>query len=218
MAANYYSVLLSVLLLGCGQNPQPQQQWTGGLVGVFESIGLANPVPVILHQGHDCWNGCRSVSLVPVVEKLTASGRRVYVFEMPPEPHNSLSADFYVKPVLDLIEALNTPVIMIGLSGGGWTTSVVTAIDSRVKGYSISGDMPLDMFGNYELDSEYHSIQDYRELYQRAGNRLLHIYNYYEGGIFSGISGDIGYAYINDYTAQSHMISPWAIDFILEDN
>ena len=62
---------------------------------------------------------------------------------------------------------------MVGLSGGGWTTTLISALDHRIsKNYSIAGSFPFYMkaarlnFGDYEQSKpELYSIATYEELY-----------------------------------------------------
>lgn len=199
----------------CGGASDDKPNWRGGLVGVWEPAGA--PVgKLILHQGHDCFDGCRyGASLAPVAARFAAAGFIVYGLEMPPLPHDGPMTRF-TDPVTALLDAIG-PAYMVGLSGGGWTTTIMTARDARIlRGYSVAGDLPPWVPGGGGDDWEQINT-DYRATYDAAGSRLLHIYNFYEGGPMSGITGDIGVAYVNDYTATSHTITPWATDFIVAD-
>lgn len=202
--------------------------WVGGLVGVWEPTGTPRGV-MILHQGHSKFDApeYRPASLVPVAEQFAAAGLLVYGFEMPPGDHgiDRGPIERFYAPVLNLIDAIpgDLPIYMAGLSGGGWTTTTVTAISPRiVRGYSVAGDAPLDVWaGARDWEQTYF---DLRALYAQAGSRLLHIYNFYDPCCWEGISGDTGYAYVTDYTRPAnpdekaaHSISPWAIEFILTD-
>lgn len=218
-AATILKLFLVGLALGaCGEITT----WRGGLYQVWEPAGKEVGV-MILHQGHDCFSGCSSsdTNLVPVAERFAAAGFLVYGFEMPPYPHDSGPIERYYRPVLDLVATLPTdvPVYMAGLSGGGWTTSVVTAIEPRVKrGYSVSGDIPPDVRPiDVDCFEQLYPPFGYRELYAMAGDRLLHIYNFNEGGHFGGLSGELGYRYLNHYSARSHTFSAETVEFILTD-
>lgn len=213
-------LVLSLMLAGCGSE---DRNWKGGLYNVWEPQGQQVGV-MILHQGHDCFAGCSSSNhnLVPVAESFAAEGFRVYGFEMPPRPHDNGPIERFFQPVVDFINAIEPgmPVYMAGLSGGGWTTSVVTALAPRVKrGYSVSGDIPIDVRpltddADFEQRNPPH---DYRVLYAMAGDRLLHIYNFNEGGYFGGLSGDLGYAYVNHHSATTHTFSRESVEFILAE-
>ena len=62
---------------------------------------------------------------------------------------------------------------MVGISGGGWTSSVYPALDTRIsKSFSVAGSLPLslriviDDVGDYEqFHPELYSIANYFELY-----------------------------------------------------
>ncbi len=55
---------------------------------------------------------------------------------------------------------------MIGLSGGGWTTNIIAAIDNRIKySFSIAGSMPLYYrYGGSLGDIEQYIPQLYRDV------------------------------------------------------
>ena len=87
---------------------------------------------------------------------------------------------------------------MIGISGGGWTTILFSAIDDRIsQSYSVAGSFPMFMrsdsknIGDYEqMIPEVYSIANYLELYLMGsfGNerKLLLIYNEFDPCCFSG--------------------------------
>jgi len=74
---------------------------------------------------------------------------------------------------------------MIGISGGGWTTTLYSAIDDRIlKSFSISGSYPIYLrsdpknFGDYEQTiPKLYSISNYLELYVMSsyGQNRLHV-------------------------------------------
>jgi hypothetical protein len=166
-------------------------------------------------------------NLVPRSEQLAAVGFVVYEFQMPPLPHTGLTERFY-KPVLELVEALSKssdlPIFMAGLSGGSWTTTVSTALNRastmRTPYRAMLRVTPtaercveLERTDNPEHE-QCHPSKPYLDLYTDAGVRLLHVYNYYEGGIFAGMAGDYGYPYVNDMTAYEHTIPRALVDFM----
>lgn len=214
MAAFYRSIALAVFLSACGSQ-QEEPSWNGGLYRVWEPTApfVGN---LILHHGHDCFDGCRyGVSLVPVAEKFAALGFRVYGMEMPSLPHTGPMSRF-TDPVTDLLESVG-PAYMVGLSGGGWTTTVMTSIDSRIlRGYSVAGDTPPWVPGGGGDDWEQQNT-DYVRIYAAAAGRLVHVYNFYEGGPMAGLTGNLGYEYVNDYTGTTHAITDWTIEFISRD-
>lgn len=209
MKKNLLALSIAVYLSACGGAKEPD--WTGGLVRTWQPDNPAGVV--ILHQGHDCFDGCRyDDSLIPAAEAFAAAGYIVYGFEMPPEPHDHGPIERYYKPVTDLLDALDRrlPVYMVGLSGGGWTTTVVTALDARITaGYSVEGD---PYYGDWE---QRNTPQGYAALYQMAGPRLTHV-------AIPGSDGScaaLGHAppCVNDYTTNQHRISEWAVGYMLQD-
>lgn len=110
---------------------------------------------------------------------------------------------FFVEPlvaILNYTETLNyKDTSMMGISGGGWTTVLYSAIDPRIsKSYPVAGSLPIYLknlpseSGDYEqgLFSLY-SIANYLELYTMASyekdRKQLQIFNRYESGTFSGV-------------------------------
>jgi hypothetical protein len=87
---------------------------------------------------------------------------------------------------------------MLGISGGGWTTVLFSAIDDRIsESYSVAGSFPMFMrsdsknIGDYEqIVPELYTIANYLELYLMGsfGNerKLVLIYNEFDPCCFSG--------------------------------
>ena len=79
---------------------------------------------------------------------------------------------------------------MVGISGGGWTTVVYSAIDERVsKSYSVAGSYPLHLrheaknLGDYEqINPNLYRIANYLELYIMSsfgdGRKLVQLFIY----------------------------------------
>jgi hypothetical protein len=80
-------------------------------------------------------------------------------------------------------------VSMVGLSGGGWTTNLLSAIDERIKfSFSVAGSMPIyyrsgGSMGDIEqyLPGLYRDIAGYPDLYVLGaygkGRKQIHILN-----------------------------------------
>ena len=87
---------------------------------------------------------------------------------------------------------------MIGISGGGWTTTIYSAIDERIShSFSVAGSLPIFLrnepkdLGDYEQTlPELYSISNYLELYIMSsyGENRLHVqlFNQYDPCCFSG--------------------------------
>ena len=109
---------------------------------------------------------------------------------------------FYFEPI---VVALNHTIkkfnikktYMIGLSGGGWTTIVYPAIDTRIShGYSVAGANPIflrldqtDYFDYEHTVPEFYRLANYEELYVMSsfgdGRKLVQIYNKWDTCCFS---------------------------------
>ena len=132
---------------------------------------------------------------------------------------------------------------MVGISGGGWTTTIYPALDIRIsKSFAVSGSLPIPLrinsqdIGDYEqIQPELYNIANYSELYimssygqDRTFNQIFNKYDpcCFSGNLFneyeSNIS-DIVYklnlgdfnVYLDD-THKEHKISEYAQELILE--
>jgi len=140
-------------------------------------------------------------------------------------------------------------IAMIGISGGGWTTTVYSALDSRIdKSYPVAGSLPMRYrnmengtrhLGDYEQSvPELYSILNCTEQYflgAQGGRRQLQILNKYDPCCFQPPANyqeevvqqikdelrrrwDTGqFDLFIDDTHSSHMISPTALNVILQD-
>lgn len=215
-------LLTCLILFSCsGSGPSGDAEITGGLWGKW---GNGDRV-VILHQGHDTFDGKNfpEINMVPIAERLAALGYTVYGFEMPALPHDPPIDRFY-RPVLDLIDQLpeGVPVFMMGISGGGWTTTVVTALSPRIiRGYSVAGDLPLDLRAPREQGDweQQNPPYPYRDMYDMAAGRIMHIFNQYDPCCFAytGTETELETPFMVDTTHNQHMISEWAILWIIAD-
>ena len=87
---------------------------------------------------------------------------------------------------------------MIGISGGGWTTTIYPALDTRIsKSFAVSGSLPIPLrinpqdIGDYEqLVPDFYSIANYLEFYVMSSygpNReFVQIFNKFDPCCFSG--------------------------------
>tara|TARA_A100001037_G_C15091815_1_gene609510 strand:+ start:454 stop:1566 length:1113 start_codon:yes stop_codon:yes gene_type:complete len=132
---------------------------------------------------------------------------------------------------------------MLGISGGGWTSTVYPALDTRItKSFSIAGSLPLSLrniisdVGDYEqFNPEFYSIANYFDIYvmSSSGNNREHIqiFNQNDPCCFSGkdssylfdplrnsiSSFDSGvFEIIVDETHNEHKISNFAYDIIMK--
>ena len=107
---------------------------------------------------------------------------------------------FFVEPVrVALNYALEKKkyerVAMIGVSGGGWTTTLTAALDPRIKfSYPVAGSLPLNIRrvkGDWEQwTAELYTTANYYELYLlgvlEPERRSLHFYNLFDPCCFRG--------------------------------
>ena len=136
---------------------------------------------------------------------------------------------------------------MVGLSGGGWTTTLYSAIDDRIsKNYSIAGSFPLYMksdtrnFGDYEQNiPELYNIANYEEMYTLASfgtdrhSVQIFIYNdpcCYQAELYEKfpygdaiqnkldmLNGEGKFSVFLDNTTNKHEVSDYALSLILDD-
>jgi len=152
---------------------------------------------------------------------------------------------FFVEPIAISLNHMDElefdSYIMLGISGGGWTTTMYSAIDSRVlESYSIAGSVPTFLRsipgneGDYEQKiPTLYNITNYLDLYILSSfgddRKHVEIYNKYDPCCFGG---DISKTYENeiktnmlklgsgkfmvyiDDTHKEHKISRFSLDII----
>jgi len=157
---------------------------------------------------------------------------------------------FFVEPLAVLLNYIEKKynydfVSMIGISGGGWTTTLYSALDIRVKySYPVSGSCPLYIAFNSARDYGHHEdtkpglyrIANYLELYILGsfgvGRRQLQVLNKYDACCFGGIKhktykdivknvvsklGKGSYGLLLDETHKDHKISEYALQKIVKE-
>jgi hypothetical protein len=132
---------------------------------------------------------------------------------------------------------------MIGISGGGWTTTIYPALDTRIsKSFAVSGSIPIPLrinpqdIGDYEqLIPDFYNIANYLELYVMSSygpNReFVQIFNKFDPCCFSGtlfenyqekLQNKLSelnngrFNVILDDTHNEHKISEHALELILK--
>jgi hypothetical protein len=178
----------------------------------------------LFHQGHDgnVWSGGGAETVSFLIEK----GFSVMVFQMPLfgdnkrfAPAGMMSHDdmaklvspdlepikYFVEPI---VIALNNSskkyasdeVVMIGLSGGGWTTTLYAAIDPRIRlSFPVAGTLPDYLRvgrpgdkGDWEQSyPALYANANYLDLYilgsSGAGRKQRQILNKFDSCCFSGV-------------------------------
>tara|TARA_B100001540_G_scaffold28179_1_gene23885 strand:- start:94 stop:1221 length:1128 start_codon:yes stop_codon:yes gene_type:complete len=153
---------------------------------------------------------------------------------------------FFVEPIILTMNYLEKnynfdSYYMIGISGGGWTTTMAAAIDDRIsQSISVAGSYPMFLrsdtknFGDYEQHNlELYKIANYLDLYVMASvgedRKFIQIFNLDDPCCFGGTSFqeyedyivttvedfDDGYfkIYLDD-THREHKISDHALEII----
>jgi hypothetical protein len=162
---------------------------------------------------------------------------------------NGHPVSFFLHPVAVIVNYAKASgygaVYMVGISGGGWTTTLYAAIDPRIQyNYPVAGSLPIYLrsecprdWGDYEQTiPELYGIANYVELYilgSYGGNRRqMQILNRYDPCCFSGTKyetyedvvearvdalGEGSFEVYLDDTHHEHQISEQAIEEILKD-
>ena len=119
------------------------------------------------------------------------------------ESSNFSPIKFFVEPIGVSLNYLDNnfdfnSYHMLGISGGGWTTVLFSAIDDRTsQNYSVAGSFPMFMrsdsknIGDYEqIIPELYTIANYLELYILSSfgpeRKLILVYNEFDPCCFSG--------------------------------
>ncbi len=119
-----------------------------------------------------------------------------------------------------------TQVYMTGISGGGWTTTLYSAIDTRIsKSYPVAGTLPIYMritrdWGDYEqYEPELYRIANYLELYILASygdsRKQFQMLNKYDSCCFAGIKYQL---YEKEVKSALSRLGNGAFDIFLDDS
>ncbi|MBI1371223.1 MAG: hypothetical protein GC159_00455 [Phycisphaera sp.] len=216
----------------------------------FRPHRVTQPWTIIYHEGH----GAGFEDRQAMIERLVAQGYPVIGMSMPlmgmnPRPtvrvpavgpiklneHDKLiwldhPLHYFIDPVVAVLDYLqrtepDRPVAMMGLSGGGWTTTVVAAIDTRVvRSYPVAGTQPIYLRGDKPwADFE----QSWPPLYRAANTMEMHVLgshglrraqmqvlNQYDACCFGGV----GYqTYAGEVTRRVDAIGPGAFNVWIDD-
>lgn len=153
----------------------------------------------IWHAGH--WQDVL-IHDAQLLGALLDLGFHVIAMNMPSIPHEEAQGlDPFLRPVAVSLNYAETrgfrTAVMAGLSGGGWTTTVYSALDRRITAsIPIAGSLPLgipDATRDYEqfLPGLY---LDYLDLYLMAssdGHRQTQILNSHDVCCFKGVYSDL---------------------------
>jgi len=245
------------------------QQYNINSIGyIFHPIS-SNGQLLIYHQGHkgDFLYGKKTIKYF--LEK----GFTVYAFSMPllgknKRPNITLDKigiipmhshekfkyleyplSYFIFPVIAMINYAEKEnfenIIMVGISGGGWTTTLIAAIDTRINySYSVAGGYPIFIrlakpkknYGDWEESyPELFNRVNYLDLYilSSVGNKRMHtqVLNKFDPCCFDGeffkLYKDIvvkrveqhnhgAFVFISDSLNTTHSISDFTLEKIYE--
>ncbi len=152
---------------------------------------------VILQHGHACTfddaDDARTAGMAHTADSLLGAGYAVLLSHMPhmrpgdcgaprhgdlfdlPVAHGS-ALKFFLEPVLISLNHLRPAyreIHMAGLSGGGWTTTLIAAILPEIKkSFPVAGTMPLYLRANGSIGDE---EQFHEAFYKLAGYPDLYV-------------------------------------------
>ena len=164
------------------------------------------------------------------------------------ETENFSSLSYFFTPLNNSLNYLDLNYnfknyYMIGISGGGWATTIYPAMDTRItQSFAVSGSLPISLrinsqdIGDYEqLIPDFYQIANYLELYILSSygeNReFVQIFNKFDPCCFSGTLfenyenelNDIliklnsgSFDIILDDTHKEHKISEYALELVLK--
>ena len=165
-------------------------------------------------------------------------------------PESGHPVQFFLEPVIAVINYLQdqhdyAAIVMGGISGGAWTTTLVAAIDTRIgKSFAVAGSYPLYLrsnsrrdWGDYEQTvPELYRIANYLELYTLGsvgeGRSQLQVYNQLDSCCFGGTKwetfapsvaarvselGSGSFRVFMDDTHMEHALSDVAMEQILAE-
>jgi len=162
-------------------------------------------------------------------------------------PENGHPVKYFIEPVIIVLNFLEknynySHVSMVGISGGGWTTTLAAAIDTRIHtSFPVAGSYPIylrinDHWGDYEQTvPEIYGTVNYLELYilgsSGINRKQLQVINQYDSCCYSGTGwetykdvvrnrvhelGDGEFDLFMDSSHEEHIISEVTIRRILD--
>ncbi|MBF0450430.1 MAG: hypothetical protein HQK75_06990 [Candidatus Magnetomorum sp.] len=164
-------------------------------------------------------------------------------------PEKGHPVQYFLTPVIEVINTAEvlgfTNIAMLGISGGGWTSTLIAALDPRIlRSYPVAGTLPIYLrsdnptnWGDYEQTiPEIYRIANYLELYIMGAfgfnRKQMQILNAHDPCCFNGTTYQTYYQPLktrvqhlqkgtfeifSDNTNLTHSISPLAIDLIVND-
>ncbi len=158
---------------------------------------------------------------------------------------------YFISPVIQMINYAERSqnfdqIAMVGLSGGGWTTTIVAGIDQRVeKSFPVAGSYPIyirfyhrkkDMGDFEQMYPALFNVVNYLDFYVLGaygkGRKQVQILNFYDSCCFDGDKykhyensikktieslGEGEFKVYSDTTHKQHKISYSAMELILKE-
>jgi hypothetical protein len=165
-------------------------------------------------------------------------------------PKSGHPVKYFIEPVVIVLNYLEknydySSISMVGISGGGWTTTLVSAIDTRIKkSFPVSGSYPIYLRSNSDRDwghyeqtvPELYRTANYLELYILGSygekRKQVQVINQYDTCCYAGMKWEtynaiveariqklgIGeYKLFLDNSHKGHKVSNMAISMILDE-
>ena len=140
---------------------------------------------------------------------------------------------YFIEPLVVAMNYLKnnfdyTQISMIGLSGGGWTTTLAAAVDTRIRySFPVAGSYPMYLrsnalrdWGDFEQTAPglYRTVNNL-ELYilggYGKGRKQLQIINKYDACCFAGIKWQ---TYKDIVRARVHQLGAGEFDLFMDDS
>ena len=165
-------------------------------------------------------------------------------------PESGHPIKYFIEPVIISLNYISntfdySSISMVGISGGGWATTLASAVDTRI-GYSfpVAGSYPIYLrsnsqrdWGDYEQNTpELYNTLNYLEMYVLGSygqnRKQLQIINQYDSCCFAGVKwqtykdivrervhqlGSGEYDLFMDSSHREHLISDKAMSRILDE-
>lgn len=148
-------------------------------------------------------------------------------------PENGHPIQYFIEPVVIALNYLENNfdyslISMVGISGGGWTTTVAAAVDTRIeKSFPVAGSCPIYLRsnslsdrGDYEqMAPELYNTVNYLELYvlgaHGTNRKQLQIINKYDSCCFAGTKWE---TYKDIVKSRVHQLGFGKFDLFLDDS
>lgn len=167
---------------------------------------------------------------VPHIGKLKLTTHDIMKFLFPKDGN---PIKYFIEPVIITLNYIEKnfdfySISMIGISGGGWTTTLAAAVDTRIMhSFPVAGSYPIYLrsnsgrdWGDYEQNNPalYKSV-NYLELYilgaYGKGRSQLQIINKFDPCCFAGIKWK---TYKDIVTSRVHQLGQGKYDLYLDEN